>query len=528
MKRALVKGCAVWLIVIVPENLYLTHDVAIPHDIPAWTQQDTDSLKTVIGATLMAEALRFDYGKYEDLNKHPERLNFAELSRVERIYKSLWNHVLPIFEALPGRDREKEKALLKLAETRPEIDFFIRLEKRLFPWLHYGRYTSFSLYKTYRGRGIVFCAGNNQFEFVITAIQAVRNRLKSTLPIQVYHMGEDDLSKERQAYLRDMESNIEVIDVTHVLDNEYMKLGGWAIKPFAMLASSFEEVMFVDADAYFLQDPAVLYDDAGYKAAGALFFFDRTLFPDSHTIPEFMQTIMPVMSSFPPTSRSFNRLSAHEQESGVVLINKKTRFLGMLATCKMNGKWERDLVSYKVFHGDKETFWVGFEMIQDPYAFMRNYGGVIGELREDNKNSVCGAQLHQDSEGKPLWWNGGLYRNKNKGVTRNLNFGYWMSGGGHQKHRERFTRNSEAMIHVLMDLGLGSSDELDVEERDADWDFDEACLFGAQVNALSQADRDLANGYTGIDKIARADGEAFRQGRIIDPRSHDWTKALRS
>ncbi|KAG0033084.1 hypothetical protein BGZ81_009411 [Podila clonocystis] len=509
----------------VPESLHLTHDVAIPHDIPAWTQQDTESLKTVIGATFMAEALRFDYGKHQDLKDHPERLNFAEFSRVERIYKSLWNHVLPIFEALPGRDREKEKALLKLAETRPEIDFFIRLEKRLFPWLHYGRYTSFSLYRTYRGRGIVFCAGNGQFEFVVTAIQAVRNRLKSTLPIQVYHMGESDLSRERQTYLRDMADNIEVLDVTHVLDNEYMKLGGWAIKPYAMLASSFEEVMFVDADAYFLQDPAVLYEDEGYKATGALFFFDRTLFQDSHDIPEFMKTIMPVMSSFPPLSRTFNRLSAHEQESGVVLINKKTRFLGMLATCKMNGKWERDLVSYRIFHGDKETFWIGFEMIQDPYAFMRNYGGVIGELREDNKNSVCGAQLHQDSKGKPLWWNGGLYRNKNKGVTRNLNFGYWMSGGGHQKHRERFTRNSETMIQVLMDLGLTSSNELDVEERDADWDFDESCLEGAEVNALSQADRELANGYVDIDSIARADGESFRQGKIIDPKSHDWTNA---
>lgn len=201
----------------------------------------------------MAEMLRFDYGKYEDLTDRPERLNFAELSRAERIYKSLWNHALPIFEALPGRDREKEKAFLKLAETRPEIDFFIRLEKRLFPWLHYGRYTSFSLYRTYKGRGIVFCAGNGQFEFVVTAIQAVRNRLKSALPIQVYHMGEGDLSSDRQRYLREMAADIEVIDVTNVLDNEYMRLGGWAIKPFAMLASSFEEVMFVDADAYFLQ-----------------------------------------------------------------------------------------------------------------------------------------------------------------------------------------------------------------------------------------------------------------------------------
>ncbi|KAF9408433.1 hypothetical protein BGZ94_002312 [Podila epigama] len=508
------------------ERLHFTHDVAIPHDIPAWTYLDTEALGTTLGAAQMAELLKPEYTKDEDLSKKPERLDFAVLSRAERVYKSLWNHVYPIYEGLPGRnDREKEKALLELAKKRVEIDFFLRLENRLFPWLHYGRYSSFSLLKTFKGRGIVFCAGNYQFEFVITAIQAVRNRLQSKLPIQVYFMGENDLSLNRQTYLREMAADIEVIDVTQTLDNAYMRLGGWAIKPYAMLASSFEEVMFIDADAYFLQDPEVLFNDPGYKAAGALFFYDRTLFPDSRTIPDFMRSILPTMSSFPPISRSFNLLSSHEQESGVVLINKRTRFVGMLATCKMNSKWERDLVSYRKFHGDKETFWVGFEMVQEPYVFMRNYGGVIGELRPDDNQSVCGAQLHQDSEGRPLWWNGGLYRNKNAGVERNLDFGYWMTGGGHQAHRERYTRDSEAMIKVLMEEGLSSSDELQVEEPDAEWDFGESCLKGAKVQMLNAREKVLANGYIGIDRLARKDGAAINRGENVDPKTNDWTNA---
>ncbi|KAF9175061.1 hypothetical protein BGX21_010564 [Mortierella sp. AD011] len=482
-------------------------------------------LDTAIGFDLKTQMLKQEYGKNEDLSNHPERINFAELSRAERTYKALWNHVYPIFQELSGRDRKREKALLEMAKTRPEIDFFIRLERRLFPWLHFGRYTSFSLYRTYSGRGLVFCAGNGQFEFVVTSIQSIRNRLKSTLPIQIYHMGDDDLSKERQTYLREMASGIEVIDVTQILDNDYMQLGGWSIKPFAMLASSFEEVMFVDADAYFLQDPITLFDDPGYQATGALFFYDRTLFADSHDQPEWLKSVSPLLSSFPPISRMFRLLSAHEQESGVVLINKRTRFLGLLATCKSNGKWERDLVSYKVFHGDKETFWTGFEMIQEPYVFMRNYGGVIGELRPDNPQSVCGAQLHEDYRGRPLWWNGGLYRNKNAGVTRYLEFGYWMSGGGHQKHRERITRDPEGMKRVLSDLGLNSEDQLPQETKDAEWDFMESCLAGAKVNTLSQREKDLANGYIGIDKIARVDGQKMYDGESLDPRTHDWDNA---
>jgi len=108
----------------------------------------------------------------------------------------------------------------------------------------------------------------------------------------------------------------------------------------------------------------------------------------------------PIMSSFPATTRLFRGLSSHEVESGLVLVNKSKRFLGMLAACKLNSKWERELWSYKVFYGDKETFWLGFEMIQEPYAFLRSYGGVIGELRQDNDQAVCGVQMHMDHQGR--------------------------------------------------------------------------------------------------------------------------------
>ncbi|KAK3808422.1 MAG: mannosyltransferase putative-domain-containing protein [Benniella sp.] len=469
------------------------------------------------------QMLKLDYAKNEKVDEHKEKINFAELARAERLYKGLWNYVHPIFQGLSGRDdNEREKALVEMAKTRPEIDYFLRLEKRLFPWAHLNRQTSFSLQRTFKGRGLVFCAGNGQFEFVVTAIQALRSRLKSQLPIQVFHMGDSDLSPDRQQYLKDMTSNVEVMDVTQILDNGYMQLGGWAIKPFAMLASRFEEVMFVDADAYFLQDPVVLFDDPGYQATGALFFYDRTLFARYGSGAEWLRSVTPLLSSFVPMSRMFRWVSAHEQESGVVMINKRTRFTGLMAVCKSNGKWERDLVSYRVFHGDKETFWTGFEMIQEPYAFMRNYGGVIGELRPDNQNSVCGAQLHEDHKGRPLWWNGGLYRNKNEGITRYLTFDYWMTGGGHQKHRERFTYDEEGMKKVLQDLGLSSEYQLQLEAKDAEWDFKESCLAGAKVNTLSQREKKLANGYVGIDKVAREDAKKMNEGKKVDPKSHNW------
>ncbi|KFH71692.1 hypothetical protein MVEG_01987 [Podila verticillata NRRL 6337] len=61
-----------------------------------------------------------------------------------------------------------------------------------------------------------------------------------------------------------------------------------------------------------------------------------------------------------------------------------------------------------------QTFWIGFEMIQDPYAFVQSTGSVIGELQNINRTMVCGFLLHLEYLERPMRWNGGLMRNKDR------------------------------------------------------------------------------------------------------------------
>lgn len=110
-----------------------------------------------------------------------------------------------------------------------------------------------SLHGSFHGRGFVFCGGDKQLQMIVTSIQALRLKLHSQLPIQVFHMNEKDLSLERQEYIRQMTNDTEVLDITYHLGNGYLKLKGWAIKPFAILASKFEEAIFIDTDSYFLR-----------------------------------------------------------------------------------------------------------------------------------------------------------------------------------------------------------------------------------------------------------------------------------
>lgn len=106
--------------------------------------------------------------------------------------------------------------------------------------------------------------------------------------------------------------------------------------------------------------------------------------------------------------------------------------------------------------GDKETFWIGWELAGDTsYAFHPGATGIMGIVREpDNFNltndlpdsnldqglvtsamkkdrkmapghesdfTICAPQLlHLDRNKRPLWFNGWLYRNKYAGTKRTL------------------------------------------------------------------------------------------------------------
>lgn len=262
--------------------------------------------------------------------------------------------------------------------------------------------------------------------------------------------------------------------------------------------------------------------------------------------------MMPMMSSFPPATRWFRGMASHEQESGVVVINKKLRLNGLLAVCKMNSKSERDLYSYKVFYGDKETFWVGYEMVQEPYAFIKGYGGVIGEMRTDPRldvapsnpeaagnaegasepekrtrpivdaPAVCGAQLHTDHQGRPMWWNGGLMRNKNEGWKQELGFHFWMDGGGRQQRREQIVRNEDMKRELLRTLKVQSLESLEQEKKDPEWIFEESCMYGETAHELDPEQKELTSTYLRIERLVKEESQKISSGQAVDAKAHNW------
>ncbi|KAK2604005.1 hypothetical protein QQS21_003841 [Conoideocrella luteorostrata] len=262
-----------------------------------------------------------------------------------------------------------------------------KLEHLLFPWTapYFAGNMALHYHFKHGGRGIVLTANSRQAQYLQTSIPTIR-KLGCTLPIEIMYLGDSDLGDD---YRTDLEALDGVItrDVESMVNDEGWELAGWAVKPFAILFSSFREVIFIDADSLFFQNPAILFDDHNYQKTGALFFKDRSMHPASKK--KWLQRVLPKPISAQARKTPFwTGESSHVQESGVIVVDKWRHFIALLMVARMNGP-ERDgnkakgiIGVYDMVYGDKETFWLGWELVGDSdYAFHQGEVGAMGVLR---------------------------------------------------------------------------------------------------------------------------------------------------
>ncbi|MCA3575635.1 MAG: hypothetical protein IOC86_17070, partial [Aestuariivirga sp.] len=124
-----------------------------------------------------------------------------------------------------------------------------------------------------RPRGIVIPAGGARlFTCAWVAVRMLRDFLKTSLPIQVWHIGEQEMSPAMIALMA--EQQVETVDALALMGREQadVELGGFELKSFALLHCPFREVVLLDADNVPLIDPAELFTQAAFRESGALFW----------------------------------------------------------------------------------------------------------------------------------------------------------------------------------------------------------------------------------------------------------------
>ncbi|KAF1790453.1 Nucleotide-diphospho-sugar transferase [Phytophthora cactorum] len=200
--------------------------------------------------------------------------------------------------------------------------------------------------------------------------------------IQVYHCFPDELSVKSREKLFAADSRLEIVDVcsdlveSGALDEETARhFRSWWIKPLALYHSNAPEVMLLDVDDLFMRDPAVLRTTEGYKRTGTTFFYDRVL-PSDH----FFNHKMEHNVSYLENSFAYRGETAHEQDSSLVLVDKSR------AGHAMEALWwliTKERFENEFSYGDKEAFWLSFELSKQEYFFSPGYRALHAGRKEE-------------------------------------------------------------------------------------------------------------------------------------------------
>ena len=256
----------------------------------------------------------------------------------------------PLFSM--GRDTNTFTKYLEaiLSDTSIDRKTFRELFQQFFPWWMPSANSTFLPWepRATPKTGIVLTAGQGNFVLAAHCVRILRNVVNSTLPIQVFYSGNKDLPEVKREELRSLHPRLETIDILNHQFNETnagLENSGYAMKPFAALASTFDRVILIDADTIFMQRPDAYFNEhAGLNKTGLHYFHDRA-FKGRNTL----EWIKAHMRGAKPSSTLREGLFwkydlEHQQESGVVFINKAipSAFMSLLFTTYMNNRTPRD------------------------------------------------------------------------------------------------------------------------------------------------------------------------------------------
>jgi hypothetical protein len=207
----------------------------------------------------------------------------------------------------------------------------------------------------FAGRGIVICAGGaRMFCCAWITIGVLRRTLGCTLPIEVWYIGPDEMGPPMRSLLE--EFGVQPVDAMAVAKRRGAAvLGGWELKPFALLHSRFREILLLDADNVPVVDPALLFDRPEFTETGAVFWPDLVRLARDNP----MWSIAGILFRDMPSV-----------ESGQMVVDKARSWKGLALAHWMN---QRSDFFYQFLYGDKDTFlfaWLmlglRFQMVQFP------------------------------------------------------------------------------------------------------------------------------------------------------------------
>jgi ADP-heptose:LPS heptosyltransferase len=205
----------------------------------------------------------------------------------------------------------------------------------------------------FEGRGIVICAGGPRYFTNAWVCIRMLRRHQCKLPIQVWHRGQCEMDERMKALLTPL--GVECVDAFQVARKfPARRLGGWELKPYALVHCPFKEVLLLDADNVPVANPEYLFDTLEFRQTGATFWPDYTCGDPKKT-----RAIWRSCGLRQPDEPEF--------ESGQIVVDKARCWKALLMSHWFN---QQSDFYYQYLHGDKETFHLGFRKVGKPYSLV--------------------------------------------------------------------------------------------------------------------------------------------------------------
>ncbi|KAL3472821.1 mannosyltransferase putative-domain-containing protein [Aspergillus californicus] len=231
-------------------------------------------------------------------------------------------------------------------------------------------------------RGIVSTAGGQYFPVFVATLRMLR-RTGSVLPVEVYMKDASEHEKNLCAEVLPR-LNARCLILSDVMGKEFIE--HFQLKVFAVLLSSFEQVIWMDADCFPLHEPELLLDSDIFKSTGMI------------TWPDFWQ------SSVSPL---YYKISGKEEvpinarqttEAGVFLVSKKTHLRTLLLAAYYNyygpSHYFRLLSQGGPGEGDKDTFLPAASAADEPFYAVSERVQAIGHPVPES-DGISGSAMAQ-------------------------------------------------------------------------------------------------------------------------------------
>jgi hypothetical protein len=201
----------------------------------------------------------------------------------------------------------------------------------------------------HHGRGVVVPGGGPRyFPCTWVCINMLREA-GCDWPVELWHLGPAEMTDAMRSLVEPL--GVRCVDALEVRrSHPARRLGGWELKCYAILHSSFQEVLLLDADNVPLVNPAYLFDAPEYRKHGAVFWPDYGRLAPAR--PVWNLTGVPYRDE-------------PEFETGQVVVDKARCWGPLSLAMWMNGHSD---FWYRHVHGDKDTFHLAWRKLGAEYA----------------------------------------------------------------------------------------------------------------------------------------------------------------